>query len=184
MSILDAKKTNPLDGGPSFALKNRIIRGAWNMTWLALASWTPPFAHPWRRLLLRAFGAKIEGKSDVRGSARVWYPPNLHMEPNCIIADRAICYNMAQVTMRKGAIVSQGAHLCGGSHDICDPDFQLITGSIELKENSWVAAEAFVGPNVIIGKNTVLGARGVAFKSLDDNYVYAGNPAKKIKART
>ena len=37
--------------------------------------------------------------------------------------------------------------------------------------------------DIKIGKNTILGANSVAVKNLDDNSVYVGNPAKKIKKR-
>ncbi|MET3516156.1 acetyltransferase-like isoleucine patch superfamily enzyme [Pseudacidovorax sp. 1753] len=81
------------------------------------------------------------------------------------------------------AVVSQGAHLCAGSHDIEDENFQLITRPINIGPRAWVAAEAFVGPGVTVGASAVLGARGVAFKDLDGYGVYVGNPAKKIKSR-
>ncbi|MFT3997298.1 MAG: colanic acid biosynthesis acetyltransferase WcaF [Asticcacaulis sp.] len=183
MSVLDYKTTNPREGGASFSLSNRLSRLVWNICWLVLASWTPPFAHPWRRFLLRSFGAKIQGKSDVRGSARVWYPGYLVMGDNSIIADRVICYNMALITIGDYTVISQGAHLCAGSHDIVDPHFQLIARPIHIGKECWVAAEAFVGPGVTMGEGAVLGARGVAFRDMDANGVYAGNPAKKIKDR-
>ena len=36
---LDAERTNPLEGGPSFSLRNRLLRAAWNLSWALLASW-------------------------------------------------------------------------------------------------------------------------------------------------
>ncbi|WP_337268738.1 putative colanic acid biosynthesis acetyltransferase [Oryzifoliimicrobium ureilyticus] len=183
MTPLDAQKFKPNEGGPSFPLKHRLIRAMWNATWLLLASWTPPPMHPWRRFLLRAFGATIRGKSDVRGSARVWYPANLLMEQNSIIAARVICYNMAPVYIGEGAIISQGAHLCAGSHNIRDENFQLVVKPIHIGKKSWIAAEAFVGPGVEVGDFAVLGARGVTFRHLEDHGVYVGNPAIKVSSR-
>lgn len=183
MDILDANRSDPKNGGPSFSLQNRIKRALWGISWFLLASWTPAFMHPWRRFLLRSFGARIEGKSDVRGSARVWYPPHLHMAPNTILAAGVNCYNMAPISIGAGSVVSQGAHLCAGSHDIQSPNFQLIAKSITIGENCWVAAEAFIGPGVVIGTDAVLGARAVAFKDLDPGGVYVGNPAQKIRQR-
>jgi len=77
MTLLNAKNTKPLEGGPSFSLQNRLIRAAWIITWGLLASWTPPQFRYWRRLLLRVFGAGLGNNCDVRGSARVWLPSNL-----------------------------------------------------------------------------------------------------------
>lgn len=181
--MLDAKTAKPREGGASFSLAHRVMRLCWGVVWMLLASWTPPFLHRWRCFLLRLFGARIEGKCDVRGSARVWYPPNLTMKPGSIIAGRVNCYNMAPIVIGKGSVVSQGAHLCAGSHDIKDPDFQLIVKPIVIGDDCWVAAEAFVGPGVTIGAGAVLGARAVAFRDLDECGVYVGNPAVKIKQR-
>lgn len=180
---LDAQRFSSDKGGPSFSLSNRVLRGTWNLTWLILASWTPPPFKPWRRFLLKLFGAKLGVGADVRGSARVWYPPHLHLEDHAVLAPRVTCYNMAPVHLGQGVIVSQGAHLCAGTHDITSPVFQLTTRPITIGAKAWIAAEAFVGPGVVVGEGAVLGARAVAFKSLEPWAVYAGNPAQRIKTR-
>jgi putative colanic acid biosynthesis acetyltransferase WcaF len=180
---LDAERTNPLEGGPSFSLRNRLLRAAWNVTWALLASWTPPQMRFWRRFLLKLFGAQLGESSDVRGSARVWYPPHLHLADRALLAERVNCYNMAPITLGRAALVSQGAHLCAGTHDITSPTFQLTASPITIGAGAWIAAEAFVGPGVEVGEGAVLGARGVAFRSLDAWTVYGGNPAKALKPR-
>jgi|UPI000481D15F putative colanic acid biosynthesis acetyltransferase WcaF len=180
---LDAARVNPLEGGPSFSLGNRMLRAAWNLSWALLASWTPPQMRFWRRFLLKLFGAKLGESSDVRGSARVWYPPHLHLADRALLAERVICYNMAPISLGRAALVSQGAHLCAGTHDISSATFQLTARPIVIGAQAWIAAEAFVGPGVEVGEGAVLGARGVAFRSLDPWMVYGGNPAKAIKRR-
>jgi putative colanic acid biosynthesis acetyltransferase WcaF len=181
--ILDATRSDPRAGGPSFSLRNRLLRAVWMLTWLLLASWTPRQLHPWRRFLLRAFGARMAGSADVRGSARVWFPPHLVMEDGALIGPRVNCYNMATVSLGAGALVSQGAHLCAGSHDIDSPVFQLVARPISLGPEVWVAAEAFVGPGVRIGEGAVLGARAAAFRNLEPWTVYGGNPAVALRQR-
>ena len=180
---LDASRVNPLEGGPSFSLGNRISRAIWNLTWAVLASWTPPQMRFWRRFLLKLFGARLGELSDVRGSARVWYPPHLHLADRALLAERVTCYNMAPISLGVGALVSQGAHLCAGSHDITSENFQLTAQPITIGARAWIAAEAFVGPGVEVGEGAVLGARSVAFRPLDPWTVYGGNPAKAIKRR-
>jgi putative colanic acid biosynthesis acetyltransferase WcaF len=180
---LDASRVNPLEGGPSFSLGNRIRRAAWNLTWALLASWTPPQMRFWRRFLLKLFGARLGESSDVRGSAKVWYPPHLQLADRALLAERVTCYNMAPISLGRGALVSQGAHLCAGTHDISSTAFQLIARPITIGARAWIAAEAFVGPGVEVGEGAVLGARSVAFRSLDPWTVYGGNPAKPLKRR-
>lgn len=181
--VLNYEAYKSLNGGPSFSLNNRIIRFFWNLVWLIAASWTPPSFHRWRRFLLIVFGAKMGTPTDVRGSARVWYPPNLEMHNGALLAERVFCYNQAKIVIGSNSLVSQGAHLCAGTHDIQSPNFQLIAKEIFIGRNVWIAAEAFVGPGISIGDDSVLGARGVAFKNIPDNEVHVGNPAKMISIR-
>nr|WP_199194856.1 putative colanic acid biosynthesis acetyltransferase [Phyllobacterium phragmitis] len=173
----------PLLGGPTFALRHRLMRLVWSAAWLLLAAWTPSFMWRWRGLILRAFGAQIHRTAIVRGSARIWWPAHLCMGAHSSLGPGAICYNVAPVSLADFAIVSQRAHLCTGTHDINHPDFPLKSRPISVGMHGWIAAEAFVGPGVTVGEGAVLGARGVAFRDLDAWTVYAGNPARAVKTR-
>lgn len=183
MSLLLAKDSKPLDGGPSFSVGHRLFRAAWNITWSLLASWTPPPLHRWRAWLLRLYGARLHPSARVYSSAKIWYPPNLEMHANAVIGPGVHCYCMERIVIGEKAIVSQRTFLCGGTHDISDPDFQLQVRPITIGAHAWVAAEAFVGPGVTVGERAVVGARAVLVKDAEPDGVYVGNPARRIKAR-
>lgn len=174
---LKAAGTRP----PSVA--NRLGRFAFVVVWLLLARPTPPALHAWRRMLLRLFGAKIGRGAAIYGSAKVWAPWNLIMEPGACLAREVNCYNVAVVTLKRGCVVSQGAHLCSATHDFRAAGFPLTSAPIIVGEDAWVAAEAFVGPGVTIGKRAVLGARAVAVKGVPAATIAAGNPARIIGRR-
>lgn len=184
MKPLEAVKSRPLEGGASFPLSNRLYRFLWQITWACLAAWTPPPFRRWRNLLLRLFGADVHPTAIVYGTTRVWYPPNLAMGAFSVMGPEVKCYCQDRITLGEKAIVSQGAHLCSGTHDISDPDFQLVTRPIRIERGAWIAAEAFIGPGVNVGEGAVVGARAVLFKDADPLTVYAGNPAVRIKARS
>jgi putative colanic acid biosynthesis acetyltransferase WcaF len=183
MTILDASKVDTWRGDPSFTLANRLYRLGFAAAWLLLARWTPPPWHTWRRLILRAFGASIAPTAGVYPGARIWSPANLSVGDYACICDGATVYSMARIVLDPYALVSQGAHICAGSHDIEDPNFQLQAFPITIGARAWIAAEAFVGPGVNVGRGAVLGARGCAFRDLEAWTIYVGNPAKPIKAR-
>jgi putative colanic acid biosynthesis acetyltransferase WcaF len=61
---------------------------------------------------------------------------------------------------------------------------QLVAKPIKLGVNCWIAADAFVGLGVTVGDGAVLGARGVAFRDLETNMIYVGNPARPTRPRT
>lgn len=183
MKVLDAAATKPLEGGASFSLSNRVIRVLWGLAWLTLARWTPPPLHRWRRLVLRAFGAKIAPGARVHASVSVWLPANLELGPDTLIGPGARLYNQGRITVGGRSVISQGAYLCASTHDIRDPDFQLIVRPIAIGAQCWVAADAFVGPGVTMGDRAVLGACGALFSDAEADGVYSGNPAQWVKAR-
>ncbi len=57
----------------------------------------------------------------------------------------------------------------------------VLAGNVEVGENSFIGANSVIKQGVKIGKNVVVGAGTVVIKDLEDNSVYVGNPAKKIK---
>lgn len=183
MTILDASQTNPLEGGASFSLGNRIIRVIWGVTWLVLARFTPPPLHGWRRLILKAFGAQVGRGARVHASVRVWLPANLELGDNTLIGPGAYLYNQGRIAVGARTVISQGAHICASTHDINDPNFQLVVRPITIGEQAWVAAEAFVGPGVTIGDRAVVGARAALFQDAQADGVYSGNPAQLVKQR-
>lgn len=93
------------------------------------------------------------------------------------------CYSVNKIHIGKRATVSQGAHLCSASHDIEDQDFQMVSAPIQIDDDAWIAAEAFIGPGVTVGKGAVVGARAVVFKDVKPWTVVVGNPARVIKRR-
>ena len=179
----DASNTRPLEGGPSFSFGNRLLRAVWMLAWLLLARWTPPPLHPWRRLVLRAFGARIGAGSRVYASVKVWLPVNLELGPNVTVGPGVRLYNQGAIRIGERTVISQRAHICASTHDVSDPHFQLVVRPIEIGPGCWVAAEAFVGPGVTMAAGSVLGARGVLFRDTEADGIYQGNPAVKVKQR-
>ncbi|MBY0307216.1 MAG: hypothetical protein K2Q09_00595 [Phycisphaerales bacterium] len=142
--------------------------------------------HNWyglRAAWLRLFGARIAAHVRVRPSVRVEQPWNLTIGENSSVGDRAILYCLGKVTVGANVSISQGAHVCAGTHDYRRPQMPLVRAPITIQDDAWVAADAFVGPGVTVGHGAILGARGVAMRNLEAGWVYAGNPAVKVKER-
>ena len=58
--------------------------------------------------------------------------------------------------------------------------YQSNIGPIEIMDNVFIGLGTIIMPNVKIGKNVIVAAGSVVTKSIPDNCVYAGVPAKKI----
>jgi putative colanic acid biosynthesis acetyltransferase WcaF len=168
---------------PPFSFQNRLARFCWGIVYVSLFRLSPRPFHAWRRMLLRAFGAKLAHHTYVYPSARIWAPWNLACDEYAAIADGSIIYNPELVHMGTHSIVSQQAYICGATHDYDDPTFPLIAAPITLGSHSWVCARATVQPGVTLGEGSILALGAVATRSLDAWTVYGGVPARRIKTR-
>jgi putative colanic acid biosynthesis acetyltransferase WcaF len=168
---------------PSFSLANKVARLVWNLAWLVLCRFTPPFFWAWRRAILRLFGASVGPGVRVYGSARIWLPANLEIGARSMLGRGVHCYNQGRIAIGSNVVVSWNATLCSSTHDVEDPAFPLICRPIHIADQAWIAAEAFVGPGVTVGEGAVLGARAVAMRDLDPWAFYSGNPAARFKDR-
>ncbi len=70
-----------------------------------------------------------------------------------------------------------------GSHDVTSPLFDLVTKSILIHDNVWIATGAIILPGITIGEGAVVGAGAVVTKDVEPWTVIGGNPAKFIKNR-
>ena len=105
------------------------------------------------------------------------------MGPGSCLGPRSRCYNPAKVTIGERTTVSQDAELCTASHDFEGGRFQLFARPISIEDGAWVAAKAFIGPGVEIGKGAVVGACAVVFRKVPPNIVVVGNPAEPVRER-
>ena len=133
--------------------------------------------HGWRRMLLRAFGAKVGRDAQPYPSAWIWAPWNLEMAAHSTLAPHVDCYSVDRVRLGSHATVSQYSYLCTASHDYLEPGMPLITAPISIGPNAWVAGDVFIGPGVTVGDGAVVGARSSVFRDVRAWTVVAGSPA-------
>jgi putative colanic acid biosynthesis acetyltransferase WcaF len=169
---------------PAFTLKNRLARVLWGFVRIVLYRPTPRPMHAWRSFILRCFGAKMGANCHFYPGAKIWAPWNLDCADQVTAADGAEIYNPAPMHFGSHAIVSQGAYLCGATHDYNVAAFPLLAYEMSFGAHSWVCAKAIVGPGVNLGEGAVLGLGAIATRSLDPWTVHAGSPARQVKERT
>ncbi len=169
--------------GPSFSKKNRIGRLIWIVVSSIFFRLSPKPFHAWRSFLLRLFGAKVGKGVHVYPGVKIWAPWNITLDDGCGIANGAILYSQGKISIGKRAVISQGAHICAGTHDFTKAGFPLITKPINIGEQSWIAAEAFIHPGVTIGEGSVIGARSVVTKDMPAWMICTGHPCKPINQR-
>jgi len=106
------------------------------------------------------------------------------MAADTCLADGVDCYCVADIVLEEGATVSQRAFLCTASHDIHDRRRPLVAEPIRLEADSWVFAEAFVGPGVTVRRGAVVAARAVVVRDVEECAIVAGNPGRVIGKRS
>ncbi len=145
-----------------------------------------PFSLPvfnnWRIFLLKIFGAKLGDNCNVYASAYIPSPKNLIMGVQSTIGPQAKLH-IGKTVIGNKVTISQRSYLCSASHEINSINTPFISGSIVIKDYAWIAAEAFIMNNVIVGEGAVVGARSAVFKNVEPWTVVGGNPAEFIKKR-
>lgn len=164
----------------NWSRREQIGRIAWGVA-RPLFALSPRPMWGWRRWLLRRFGAHVGPEVHIHPSVRITIPWNLRLSAQCAVGDRAILYALGPITIGERATVSQGAHLCAGTHDLGRPDRPLLKPAITIGDDAWIASDAFVGPGVSVGVGSVAGARAVVMKDVEAGWIVIGNPARPLR---
>jgi putative colanic acid biosynthesis acetyltransferase WcaF len=159
-----------------------VARLCWSLT-QPFFRFSPRPCYFWRRWLLRRFGSRIQKQVHIHNTVQIQYPWLLEIGEFAAIGDRVIVYNLGRIKIGQRATISQNAYLCAGSHDYTRAEMPLEREPIDIGNDAWICAQAFIGPGVVIGEGAVVGARAAVFDDVPPWSVVGGNPAKFIKKR-
>lgn len=139
--------------------------------------------YEFRAILLRCFGADIGKGTKIRSSAKFTYPWKVKIGDYSWVGDQVTFYSLDNIVIGSNTIISQNSYLCTGTHDIRDSSFKLITKPVYVGDCCWVATDCFIHPGIRINDNSIISAKSNVLKDTERGFIYAGNPAKKIKKR-
>jgi putative colanic acid biosynthesis acetyltransferase WcaF len=137
----------------------------------------------WRNALLRLFGARIGRGVHIHSTVRIAVPWNLNIGEFAAVGDAVRLYSLGVISIGPRATISQGAHLCAGTHDYRRADLPLVKASISVEDGAWICADAYVGPNVTVGSHAIVAARAAATADVPRWTIVAGVPAKVVRPR-
>ncbi|MDB0034854.1 hypothetical protein N9E68_00060 [Amylibacter sp.] len=127
--------------------------------------------------MLKLFGAKIDYSFRPYPTSKIWSPKNLSAGTRSGLGPKSEIYNPGAVRLGKDVNISQDAYICSASRKRRNGEFVLVIGTIEIEDDVWIAAKAFVGPNLKIGAGSIIGACTVLTKDTPKNSRATGNPA-------
>lgn len=136
-----------------------------------------PYPSSFKVWLLRIFGAKIGIDVVIKPRVNIHFPWKLEIGNNVWIGEEVFILNFETIKIGNNVCISQRSFLCGGNHDYRVPSMPYRNGPIELKDGCWVGACCFVGPDVIIGYDTVITAGSIINNKLKDNMIIS-QPSK------
>jgi putative colanic acid biosynthesis acetyltransferase WcaF len=157
--------------------------GLWLLVSLVLFRLCPLSLSPLKRVVLRAFGARIGVGVTIKPQVKITFPWKLTIGDHVWLGEECWLLNLEQIIIGNNVCISQRAFLCTGSHNYKLATFDLITKPITVKDGVWLGADCWVGPGVVAGADSVLTASSVATKDLEPGGIYRGNPAVLLKQR-
>jgi len=168
---------------PCFPISNRLKRLLWNLFAASIFRFIPTPLHELRSIALRLFGARIGRGVHVYPKAIIWAPWNLILGDEVGIANGVILYNQGLIKIGTRSVISQGAHLCAGTHDYEISGMPLIIRPISIGDFVWITADVFIHPGLTIPDGVVIGARSVVTSDMPAWSVCSGHPCKPLKLR-
>jgi len=161
----------------------KLKEGLWLIVSLFLFRLCPVSLSPLKRFVLRMFGAEIGRGVVIKPQVKITFPWKLRIGNHVWLGEECWLLNLDEIVVGNNVCISQRAFLCTGSHNHRQTTFDLIVKPILLEDGVWVGSAAWIGPGVTVGNDVVLAAGSVAVRNLEAGGVYAGNPAKFLKAR-
>jgi acetyltransferase-like isoleucine patch superfamily enzyme len=171
--------------------------------WLA---WTYPFASIGKDVwvhrscdLQRSFAKYIRIGDDVKLDRNVWInipeipnndEPVIILEDGCEIGRGCVISAKNRIHIKRNTIFGPSVFVTDHNHafeDVTVPiGLQGITqgGTVRIEEGSWVGFGAAVvcsRGELVIGRNSIIGANSVLSRSVNSYSVVTGNPARTVK---
>ena len=133
--------------------------------------------------LLKLFGATLGKGVFIKPFVNIKYPWFLVIGNNVWIGEEVWIDNLALVTIGDNVCISQGVLLLTGSNDYKTETFDLIVNPITIENSVWICAKAIVCAGVVCHTNSMVTAGSVITSDCEENGIYTGNPALRIKTR-
>ena len=132
----------------------------------------------------------FDDSADFRAGGYAVTCSQISLHRNVIIRPNTMLFadEFAKITIKNDVMIGSGVHFYVNNHRFDDTNVPIMNQGYYLSEDIviesgvWIGANAIILPGVVIGHNSVIGAGSVVTKSVPSKVVFAGNPAKLIRA--
>ena len=127
----------------------------------------------------------IGKNSSVHFHAVIW-PSDLVIGSNVDVGPGSCIYGKAQIG--DDVMIGPNVVISGGNHGYQDHSMPMrlqpsTVEGIRIGNDVWIGANAVITDGVVIGNGAIVGAGAVVTKSVQENSIVCGNPAKFLRMR-
>ena len=116
----------------------------------------------------------------------------LEFGDNCKLNDRVHIVAHESVNIGNNVLMASNIFISDTSHgdyadslqegpEVTPDDRRIITSPVRICDNVWIGEGVCILPGVCIGKGSIIGSNAVVTKSIPDNSIAVGSPAKVVK---
>lgn len=135
-----------------------------------------------KALFEKLIGKKIEGGFGLFPPFSTDCGKNITLGKGVFINAGCRFQDQGGITIGDGALIGHNVVIATLNHDLAPEKRQsLIPSPVHIGKNVWIGAGSVILPGVSIGDNSVIGAGSVVTKSIPENVVAVGSPARVIK---
>ena len=139
---------------------------------------------PERQNILRQMLGAVGGDSIIWPPFYCSYGKNTYLGDNVFLNYMCIILDNNEVRIGNHVMIGPAVQIYTAAHDLLAET--RIQGwetakPIVIEDNVWIGGGAILLPGVRVGRNAVVGAGAVVSRSVSENTVVAGNPARVIR---
>lgn len=135
-----------------------------------------------RRITLQRAGAQIDTLAEI-GKVNILGKRDLLQVGKLSFLGRVKISLHEKVIIGSSVCINDGVEILTASHDVLDPEWNLIKKSVTIEDYVWIGTGAMILPGVKLGRGCVVGARAVVTKNVEPFTIVAGNPAKVLSKK-
>lgn len=133
--------------------------------------------------ILSLFNKNVSRSATIHSGVRFVIPTRISIGNGSTINGGSFIDARCGINIGDNTMVGRGVKIFTLGHDAESPDFKSVGKKVIIGNNVVIFPYVIIMPGVSIGNNVVIYPGSVVTKSIEDNSVVAGVPAKYVKMR-
>ncbi|WP_044914237.1 MULTISPECIES: acyltransferase [unclassified Butyrivibrio] len=136
-----------------------------------------------RKLFYVISGMKIGKGSRIGLRTRVIRPSKIQIGERSIINEYCHLDGRGGLTIGDDCSISIYSKIITASHKANSKDFEYYEAPVSMGDHVWIGCNAIILDGSILNDGCIIGAGAVIKGTVEENAIYIGNPATKVKER-